>query len=201
VDACGGCTGGISASAEYPGLQRTCGNSAREAVTTRSLTHGLTVKELVVDQLLQLSTAASQSVAIHEAIKEGSPYSGRCCQAILAPTATRGRSRARSHALYVRLEELLATKGTMIQADPADTRQRIWVWASASDRRVKTSPRHQLGISWAMNPEFIQQHDHDETRIGRSETQRTLNEIATFAGGEEVVSAGSTESRGKCAGD
>ena len=61
---------------------------AREAVTTRSLTHGLTVKELVVDQLLQLSTAASQPVAIHEAIKDEIAILWPMCRAILAPTAT-----------------------------------------------------------------------------------------------------------------
>ena len=73
---------------EYPGLQRDLQRFAREAVTTRSLTHGLTVKELVVDQLLQLSTAASQPVAIHEAIKDEIAILWPMCQAILAPTAT-----------------------------------------------------------------------------------------------------------------
>src|SRR4029077_16295660 len=73
---------------EYPGLQHDLKRFAREAIATRSLTHGLTVKELVVDQLLQLSTAASQSVTIHEAIKEEIAILWPMCQAILAPTAT-----------------------------------------------------------------------------------------------------------------
>jgi hypothetical protein len=37
------------------------------------------------------------------------------CQAILAPTATAEEAVRVAHALYVRLEELLATKGTMIR--------------------------------------------------------------------------------------
>src|SRR4029078_1515587 len=105
---------------EYPGLQRDLQRLAREAVTTRSLTHGLTVKELVVDQLLQLSTAASQSVAIHEAIGAEIAILWPMCQAILVSTATAEQSVRVAHALYVRLEDLLAPKEAMIQADWAD---------------------------------------------------------------------------------
>jgi hypothetical protein len=104
---------------EYPGLQRDLQEFAREAVTTRSLTHGLTVKELVVDQLLQLSTGASQPVAIHEAIKAEIAILWPLCQAIQAPTATAEEAVRIAHALYVRLEELLAPKGAMIRADQA----------------------------------------------------------------------------------
>jgi nitric oxide reductase NorD protein len=52
---------------EYPGLQRDLQRFAREAITTRSLTQGLTVKELVVDQLLQR-------------LKMRLPSSGRCAR-------------------------------------------------------------------------------------------------------------------------
>ncbi|TKB64808.1 MAG: hypothetical protein E8D47_11875 [Nitrospira sp.] len=146
---------------EYPGLQRDLQQFAREAVTTRSLTHGLTVKELVVDQLLQLSTAASQSVAIHEAIKGEIAILWPMCQTILAPTATAEEAVRVAHALYVRLEELLAPKGAMILADQTDdTSEELGVGPSASEQ---TGEDYRPVTNWvyrgAMNPEFIRQHD------------------------------------------
>src|SRR5580765_1519927 len=98
---------------EYPGLQRDLQGFARDAIATRSLTHGLTVKELVVDQLLQLSTAASQPIAIHEAIKDEIAILWPMCRAILVSTATAEESVRVAHTLYLRLEELLAPKGAM----------------------------------------------------------------------------------------
>ena len=105
---------------EYPGLRRDLQRFASEAITTRSLTHGLTVKELIVDQLLQLSTASSQPVAIHEAIKEEIAILWPMCQTILAPTATAEEAMRVAHTVYTRLEDLLASKGEMIQVHQAD---------------------------------------------------------------------------------
>src|SRR6185369_5544953 len=101
---------------EYPGLQHDLKRFAREAIATRSLTHGLTVKEIVVDQLLQLSTAtAEESVRL-------------------------------AHALYVRLEEVLAPKGAMIQADRADDpSQDLGVGPSASEQ---TGEDYRPVINW-----------------------------------------------------
>lgn len=142
---------------EYPGLQRDLQEFAREAVTTRSLTHGLTVKELIVDQLLQLSTAASQPVAIHDAIKDEIAILWPLCRAILHPAATAEEAVRVSHAVYVRLEELLAPKETMIRSGQDDNVSAdLGVGPSASEQ---TAEAYRPVTNWmyrgAMNPEFI----------------------------------------------
>ena len=186
---------------EYPGLQRDLQEFAREAVTTRSLTHGLTVKELVVDQLLQLSTGASPPVAIHEAIKAEIAILWPMCQAILAPTATAEKAVRVAHALYVRLEELLAPKGAMIQADQADdVSEGLGLGPSASER---TSEDYRPVTNWvyrgAMNPEFIRQQDQDERASDDQKQSEDIERTASDAGGAQESSAQSPQNReGTC---
>ncbi|MEO6307145.1 MAG: VWA domain-containing protein, partial [Nitrospiraceae bacterium] len=172
---------------EYPGLQRDLQGFAREAVTTRSLTHGLTVKELVVDQLLQLSTAASQSVAIHEAIKDEIAILWPMCKTILVPTATAEEAVRVAHALYVRLEELLVPKGAMIQADQADdASEDLGVGLTASEQ---TGEAYRPVTNWvyrgAMNPEFIRQQDQDVRASDDQKQSEDIERMASAVGGYE----------------
>ena len=183
---------------EYPGLQRDLQQFAREAITTRSLTHGLTVKELVVDQLLQLSTAASQPVAIHEAIKDEIAILWPMCQAILVPIATAEEAVRLAHALYVRLEELLAPKGAMILADQAgDASEELGVGPSASDQ---TGEDYRPVTNWvyrgAMNPEFIRQHAQDGRAADDQPQSEDIQRMASAAGGSQEASSQGQQNRG-----
>ena len=183
---------------EYPGLQRDLQQFAREAITTRSLTHGLTVKELVVDQLLQLSTAASQPVAIHEAIKDEIAILWPMCQAILASTATAEGAVRLAHALYVKLEELLAPKGAMIQADQAgDASEELGVGPSASDQ---TGEDYRPITNWvyrgAMNPEFIRQNAEDGRTADDQQQSEEIQRMASAAGGSQEASSQGQQNRG-----
>ncbi|MDZ4732989.1 MAG: VWA domain-containing protein [Nitrospirota bacterium] len=175
---------------EYPGLQRDLQQFAREAITTRSLTHGLTAKELVVDQLLQLSTAGAQSVAIHEAIKDEIAILWPICQAVLSPTATAEEAVRVAHALYVRIEDLLAPKGAMIQAEQADDpSEELGVGPSASEQ---TSEDYRPVTNWvyrgAMNPEFIRQHDQNGRASDDQKQSEDIERMASAAGGAQESS-------------
>jgi len=183
---------------EYPGLQRDLQQFAREAITTRSLAHGLTAKELVVDQLLQLSTAASQPVAIHEAIKEEIAILWPMCQAILAPTATAEAAVRLAHALYVKLEELLAPKGAMVQADQADDpSEELGVGPSASEQ---TGEDYRPVTNWvyrgAMNPEFIRQNERDGRASDDQKQSEDIERMASSAGGAQESSAQGQKNQG-----
>jgi hypothetical protein len=183
---------------EYPGLQRDLQQFAREAITTRSLTHGLTVKELVVDQLLQLSTAASQPVAIHEAIKDEIAILWPMCQAVLVPTATAEGAVRLAHALYIKLEELLAPKGAMIQADQAgDASEELGVGPSASDQ---TGEDYRPITNWvyrgAMNPEFICQNAQDGRQADDQQQSEEIQRMASAAGGSQEASSQGQQNRG-----
>ena len=176
---------------EYPGLQRDLQQFAMEAVRTRSLTHGLTVKELVVDQLLQLSTAGSQPVAIHEAIRDEIAILWPMCQALLTPMATAEAAVRGAHALYLRLEELLTPKGAMIQPDQADdASEDLGVGPSASEQ---TGEGYRPVTNWvyrgAMNPEFIRQQDQDERASDDQRQSEDIERTASAAGGAQESSA------------
>ncbi len=176
---------------EYPGLQRDLQRFAREAITTRSLTQGLTVKELVVDQLLQLSTAASQPVAIHEAIKDEIAVLWPMCQTILSPTATAEEAVLVAHALYVRLDELLAQKGAMVRGDLADNESGDpGVGPSASER---TGEDYRPVTNWvyrgAMNPEFIREQDQDGRVSDDQNQSEDIERLASAADGTPESSA------------
>ncbi|NOT21206.1 MAG: VWA domain-containing protein [Nitrospiraceae bacterium] len=176
---------------EYPGLQRDLQQFAREGITTRSLTHGLTVKELVVDQLLQLSTAGSKSIAIHEAIKGEIAILWPICQVILSPSATAEEAVRVAHALYVRLEELLMSKGEMIQADQVDDESEdLGVGPSASE---ETSEAYRPVTNWvyrgAMNPEFIRQQQQDQGASDDRKQSEDIERMASAAGGAQESSA------------
>lgn len=183
---------------EYPGLQRDLQQFARESIETRSLTHGLTVKELVVDQLLQLSTAASQPVAIHEAIKEEIAILWSLCQAILVPTATAEGSVLLAHGLYVRLEELLAPKGAMVQGVQAhDASAELGVGPSASDQ---SGEDYRPVTNWvyrgAMNPEFIKQNAQDGRTQEDQPQSDEIQRMASAVGGSQEASSQGQQNRG-----
>ena len=183
---------------EYPGLQRDLQQFARESIETRSLTHGLTVKELVVDQLLQLSTAASQPVAIHEAIKEEIAILWPLCQAILVPTATAEGSVLLAHGLYVRLEELLAPKGAMVQGVQADDASaELGVGPSASDQ---SGEDYRPVTNWvyrgAMNPEFIKQNAQDGRTQEDQPQSDEIQRMASAVGGSQEASSQGQQNRG-----
>jgi nitric oxide reductase activation protein len=183
---------------EYPGLQRDLQRFASEAITTRSLTHGLTVKELVIDQLLQLSTAASQSVAIHDAIKAEIAILWPMCQTILVPTATAERAVRLAHALYMRLEELLAPKGAMIHTDQAeDASEDLGVGPSASEQ---TGEDYRPVTNWmyrgAMNPEFVRQHAQDGRTADAQQQSEDIQRMASALGGQQEASSQGQRNRG-----
>ena len=172
---------------EYPGLQRDLQRLALEAVATRSLTHGLTVKELVVDQLLQLSTATSQPVAIHEAIKDEIAILWPMCRMILSPHATAEEAVRVAHALYMRLEELLAPKGAMIQADQTDeASEDLGIGPSASEQTGGDyRPVTNWGYRGAMKPECIRQPGQSERGSDDQKQSADMERMARAAGGAQ----------------
>ncbi|MFI5223095.1 MAG: nitric oxide reductase activation protein NorD, partial [Nitrospirales bacterium] len=143
-----------------------------------------------VDHLLQLSTAASQPVAIHEAVRDEIAILWPMCRTILAPAATAEEAVRMAHAVYVRLEELLASKGAMVQVDQADdVPEELGVGPSASEQ---TGEDYRPITNWvyrgAMNPEFIRQHDQDEQASDDQKQSEDINRVASAAGGAQESS-------------
>lgn len=99
---------------EYPGLSRDLASIAKDAVQVRSLAHGMTVRELVVDQLLLLSTVEAGSLPLPDALKNEITHLWNLCQTIFHPLATAEDAVRLADRLYVSMDELLAFRREII---------------------------------------------------------------------------------------
>ncbi|HEY6973409.1 MAG TPA: VWA domain-containing protein, partial [Nitrospiraceae bacterium] len=182
---------------QYPGLRRDLQRLAREAVETKSLTHGLTIKELIVDQLLQLSSADPESVPIHEAIKEEITILWPMCRSVRVTTATAEDVVRVTHDIYVRLEELLAPKSEMIRADQVDAlSQDLGVGPSASEESSEDyRPVTNFVYRGAMNPEFIRRRDAEEQTKREQPRSDEINRLASTAAGAQKDATSGQQAR------
>jgi len=138
---------------DYPGLSRDLKLLARQAVTTRSLQHGLSVRELVVDRLLLLSTAEPNTVEIPEPIRQITESAWSQCQSILTPGATADEVVLAVDRIYVLLEQAIGTAISMGDVRSSDPDQGAgpqaseqlsgdyrpvtnWAWRGAMDPTV-----------------------------------------------------------------
>src|SRR5215208_2193666 len=155
---------------EYPGLRSELAQLAGEVVTPRDPAHGLTVKELIIDCVLRLSTGESEASAVPHAVKEEVSELWTRCQALLTARATAEDAIRVAHDVYVRMEELLAPRVEMIQADHAgEESPEVGVGPTASE---ETGEAYRPVTNWvyrgAMNPEFFE----CQPDVGRTASQR-----------------------------
>jgi nitric oxide reductase NorD protein len=142
--------------AEYPGLRRDLARLAAESVTPRDPAHGVTVKELVVDCLLRLSTGETEAAAVPKAVREAVSILWDMSQAVLKTTATAEEVVRVVDAVYLRLEELLAVRGerrtTERHEEPKDLQA-----DEASPQQPGDQYRMVIDLAYrgSMNPEFI----------------------------------------------
>lgn len=142
--------------AEYPGLGRDLARLAAESITPRDPSQGVTVREVVVDCLLRLSTGETEAAAVPQAVKEEVSILWGMSQAVLKTTATAEDVVRVVDAVYVKLEELLAVRGEPITVErdeePKDGQE---------DQPAATQPGDQyrpvsdVAYRGSMNPEFI----------------------------------------------
>lgn len=189
--------------AEYPGLRRDLAQLAAHSITPRDPAHGLTVKELLVDCLLRLSTGESAASAVPHAVTEEVSVLWAMCQPLFQPAATAEQAVRLTHALYVTIEELLAPRGDMIRVDrtedePAEP-------GSGQSASESMSDVYRPVTNWeyrgAMNPEFIATQqgltEHDGTQPTDQDRQvgertargdRKSEDGGSFAGGQSLPS-------------
>ena len=154
---------------EYPGLRRDLAQLASETITPRNPAHGLTVKELIVDCLLRLSTGESESSSVPHAVAEEVSILWKLCQRIFTTTATAEAAVRLVHDVYVQMEELLAPRTNMIQAEqPKEDSEEAGVGPAASEQGTD---EYRPVTNWVyrgqMNPEFIAR---DQDQAGEQES-------------------------------
>lgn len=169
---------------EYPGLRRDLAQLAAHAITPRDPAHGLTVKELIIDCLLRLSTGETEST-IPQAVKEEVSILWKLCEPILSTSATAESAVRLAHEVYVRMEELLAPRASMIPVEPPkEDSQEVGVGPTGSEQGTD---QYRPVTNWVyrgeMNPEFITRNHVDEQQ---SESER----MASQDGGSKERSGG-----------
>ena len=167
---------------EYQGLRRDLAQLAGEAVTPRDPAHGLTVKELMVDCLLRLSTGEPETSAVPHAVKDEVALLWTLCQPIFTTSTTAETAVRLAHDLYVRMEELLAPRAEMITTDQVkEDSQDLGVGPTASEH---TADDYRPVTNWVyrgeMSPEFIKR-DHEQ----KDEQYAELERMASQGGGSQ----------------
>src|SRR5437773_1104103 len=108
--------------AEYPGLGRDMDAVAREEVARRSLTHGMSVRELVVELLLQMSATDPDEVRVPDALADVVERAWALLRVVASPQATAEDVIRAVHRAYVLIEELTAKElPTPPDGDPEDS--------------------------------------------------------------------------------
>ena len=170
--------------AEYPGLRRELAQLAADSITPRDPAHGLTVKELLVDCLLRLSTGESADSAVPHAVTEEVSVLWAMCQPLFQTGATAEQAVRLTHALYVMIEDLLVPRGDMIGTDR--TEEEPAEPGSGQSASESLSDVYRPVTNWdyrgAMNPEFIttqqglteqdRKQAADEDRLAGRRTER-----------------------------
>lgn len=183
---------------EYPGLRSDLARLAREAVTTRSLLHGMSVREMVVDALLLRSTAEPGTVRVPDSIAAIVEQAWAFCQRILTPTATAGEAIRVADRIYVAMEEMIHHASRDTETQEPIPEADLGVGPKASE---ETSGVYRPVTNWtyrgAMNPELVT----DRGRFGQegfgdeSGSQRDTQEAPEPAQSYAGLSPGSPHRR------
>lgn len=94
----------------YPGLRADLAAQASEAVTPRTITHGLSVREMVVDHLLLMTTRGMAAAQVPEVLRETVDAAWEIAQGALQPGATAEDAVRRADRIYVLLEASLTQR-------------------------------------------------------------------------------------------
>ncbi len=169
--------------AEYPGLRRELAQLATEVIIPRDPAYGLTVRELIIDCLLRLSTGESEDSAVPHAVKGEVGILWNMCQPLLKPTAKAEDTVRLVHDLYVRMEELLPPLGEVRNSDQGDQefQERGTAWTGSVQSGDTYNPIRNWVHRGAMNPEWIKQNQDpadqfDEQQMEVVETTASVTE-------------------------
>lgn len=183
--------------AEYPGLSRDLALVAKDAVTIRSLAHGMTVRELVVDQLLLLSTTEAGSVPVPDAVEREVNELWQLCQSMFTPEATAEEAVRLADRLYVRMDELLAVRREALPSpDEAEApEQSIPAPKSSEDLSDTYRPMDNWDYRGAMDPNLVRDRTESSPEQTPASGRGDSEAGAGLAGDSSGSSAGAGTAR------
>ena len=182
---------------EYPGLRNDLTLLAAEAVKTRTLSHGLTVRELVVDQLLLRSTASEpESVPVPDAVADIVTELWELCRVVLTPVSTAEQALRTAHRTYLRLDELLSLRSEPVAGDnpPSAETPVASVPRASEDMSAEYRPVSNWDYRGAMDPNLVKEKAEQTSSMQEDEQEATGE--AGLAGPSESDEQGAGTARG-----
>ncbi|MBA2251120.1 MAG: hypothetical protein H0W13_00220, partial [Nitrospirales bacterium] len=164
---------------EYPGLARDLASLAQESVQTRSLTHGMTVREMVVDCLLLLSTQDPCTVRVPEALTGVVEQAWNLCRSMFTIDATAADAVRLADRLYVLLEGLVAGSRSDHGPEESASDSEINAGSQASEEVSRTyRPVTNLMYRGDMDPAMVKDRTGEDGR----EDDKVINPAIGSAG-------------------
>jgi hypothetical protein len=156
---------------EYPGLAADLARQAQEAIRTHTLTQGMTVREILVDVLLLLSTAEPGSFTIPDSINDLAQEAWRACRPALQPDATAADAVRAADRVYALLDERLTPVTLRQRTD--DPRREPDADLGVGPQAAETqTDQYRPVTNWvyrgAMNPDIIGTKQGDVGESGQS---------------------------------
>ena len=171
---------------QYPGLRADLAQFAADTIAARDPAHALTVRELVVDCLLRLSTGSSLSSAVPHALIEEISVLWKLTQPVLTAEATAEDAVRIADEVYRRLEELVAT-AAKTSAEPSTDAPDIGMRPGASEEGADAyRPVENLFYRGEMNADLV---------AGKTEQQEHVRMAGQAAGSAEQTGAGTGAQR------
>jgi len=184
---------------EYPGLARDLAAVAKDAAATRSFSHGVTVREMVVDQLLLLSIGESPAVVAPEPVRPEVERLWTLFQEIFSPTATAEAAVRLADRLYVEMDLLLARRAEMIEGDGESDEKGDALPAprAAEDLSDTYRPMENWDYRGAMDPDLVRDRSESPQQSSSSGSQGDAESGGGLAGasGGGPSGAGTARSR------
>lgn len=177
---------------EYPGLRNDLAAVSRESVKTRSLLHGMTAREMVLDQLLLRFTQGADKV--QDNLQQVVDRCWGVAQAIRHPHATNEQAIDLADRIYQVLDEMIGHLEAVVPHDADSTAEEEEL--GAGPRAAEETAGGYRGITnWAyrgeMNPDFVR-GESTASDEGKDVPEQPEPELET-AGGPPVPSGRTQE--------
>ena len=142
---------------EYPGLRNDLAAVSRASVETRSLLHGMTSREMVLDQLLLLFVQGADAPPIPDSLQRVVDRCWDLARMIRHPQATNEHSIDLADGIYQVLDEMIGNLQDTVRDQPDETPEEE---VGAGPRAAEETVGGYRGVTnWAyrgeMNPDFV----------------------------------------------
>ncbi len=178
--------------AEYPGLGRDLAQFAADTIRPRDPAHGLTVRELLVDCLLRLSTGEPFDSTVPRAVSDEVACLWKLCQPIWTTTSTAETVVRIAHEVYVQMEELLAP-ATDQREDAAEEASDVGAGPTGSEQGAGA---YRPVTNWLYRGEMkpdLMKGDAEQPAEAGSDAERMAGQNAGSQEGTGTVTGGVSE--------